>query len=252
MPLFGIKPPLALSQHRVHGQVVIEGVFAHQALAGVGRQAGDLEHAGHRPGVGHDELGRAVAAGRLGDDGRIREPAASDRRQRAQAAVLLRRNGDEDHPPRKIARAAGEHLERLQRRDQARFHVRGAAPVEAVVLDHTGEGIARPLAVVARRHHVHMPGEQDGGPGPGAADGASDHRHPGALDLVPGVIRVDDQLADAVIPVIDLGVAGAQPVGDAAYGGLLLAGHRRNAHQVHQPLPQPLTVDECRAIVHQT
>jgi hypothetical protein len=88
----------------------------------VGRLARDDAGEGQRAGLGADQLER----GRLGDQAGGEVVVALQRRERAEAAVLLRGHGDDDHV---AARLLGGGR-RVQRRRDPGLHVDRPAPVE--------------------------------------------------------------------------------------------------------------------------
>jgi hypothetical protein len=140
---------LERGQRPVNGEEGVDGAHTGIAGASVRGLARYFDPKGQRPGVGPHESG----AGGLGDDARVTRVATPQGPERAQPAVLLA-----DHEVHREAAAqhsgGADRRQRGEHRRESRLHVTGAAAVDDVAHHPGDERVARPLAEVARRHHI--------------------------------------------------------------------------------------------------
>jgi len=181
-------------------------------------------------------------ARRLRDQARVEAVVAFERRERAQAAVLLRRHAQQHHLGRRRA-GPPQRGQRVQSRDHAALHVDRAAPVHAAAGDRTRP---RPVApgLVTGRDDVDMAVEAQA-PGARAGQRDGEGHQLGSRRLLAGVPRIRAQGGQVVLDEFRLEAERLRSPGEQRERGPLLpslAGH----------LDQPGEIggQECRIDAH--
>src|SRR5919199_3758191 len=225
----GDSPPppgaLVLRERGVHRHVAVDRRHALETMRGVRGDAVHRPGERQRAGLGADD----VEAGRLGDQARIERAVALERGEGPEAAVLLRRHGEQHDFA--VWRAAAERGERVQRGDDRALHVDAAASVYEAVLDR-----ARPRAVApalrAGRHHVDVPVDRE--PRAVSARARQRHRQPPQLVARRLLARMPRMRAERVEVVAhELGAQAERggELGQALERRPLLPRDARDAHE---------------------